>query len=156
MKHSHYFKWVNWLLDGLAPIVGLIARLYIARVFLLSGWVKVQSWESTKLLFSHEYQVPFLEPDVAAFLGTTAEILLPLLLIIGFMGRLSALGLFFLNLVAIISYPYLFTAEGHSGLMMHVQWGIILMLLMVHGVGSCSLDAWLKRRYCEKSEQNDT
>ena len=41
-------------LDRLAPVVDLLARLYIARVFFRAGWSKISDWESTLYLFQEE------------------------------------------------------------------------------------------------------
>jgi len=39
------------LLDRLAPLADLAARLYVANVFFASGWNKIQDWDSTLYLF---------------------------------------------------------------------------------------------------------
>jgi putative oxidoreductase len=41
-----------------APLADLFARLYISKVFLMSGWSKVSDWDTTLYLFSDEYHVP--------------------------------------------------------------------------------------------------
>ena len=38
----------------------LLARLWVAAVFLRSGWLKFTAWDSTLYLFEFEYQVPLL------------------------------------------------------------------------------------------------
>jgi len=60
------------VLNRLAPVADLAARLYVAQVFFASGWNKIQDWDSTLYLFREEYQVPLLPPDVAAAMGTSA------------------------------------------------------------------------------------
>ena len=62
------------LLDSLQPFAALAIRLYVAKVFALSGWLKVSRWDSTLALFENEYHVPLLSPQTAAVLGTTALI----------------------------------------------------------------------------------
>ena len=44
-------------------------------------------------LFAEEYKVPLLSPEIAAYLATAAESLLPMLLVLGLLTQLSALGL---------------------------------------------------------------
>ena len=60
------------LLDRLQPLLALGLRLYVARVFLLSGLTKIQDWSVTLALFENEYHVPLLSPSVAAALGASA------------------------------------------------------------------------------------
>ena len=71
-----YASFVN-VLDKLQPIFALAMRLYIARVFMVSGWLKFSRWDSTLALFENEYHVPVLSPHTAAILGTAAELGLP-------------------------------------------------------------------------------
>src|SRR6266576_4583030 len=78
------------LLDKLQPIAALAMRLYVAKVFIMSGWLKVSRWDSTLALFQNEYHVPVLSPQVAAVLGTTCELGLPVLLAMGFGTRAAA------------------------------------------------------------------
>src|SRR5262245_57835735 len=83
------------LLEKLQPLAGLAMRLYVGKVFLVSGWLKLSRWDSTLALFENEYQVPLLSPQIAAVLGTAGELGFSTLLILGFGSRAAALGLFF-------------------------------------------------------------
>jgi len=134
-------------LDFFAPLGYLAARLWVAYIFFAAGLTKIQSWDSTLMLFEHEYKVPFLSPTVAAVLGTGLELLLPLLLVLGLGGRLIIFLLFCYNLVAMISYPFLWTPEGRLGLDQHINWGLLLALLMFHGSGKLSLDYLIRKKY---------
>jgi len=127
----------------LAPLFDLAARLYVADAFFRSGWLKVSDWSTTLLLFDNEYHVPILPPHVAAVMGTTGELALPVLLVLGLAGRFAAAGLTILNLVAATSFPDI----SDLGLKDHVLWGALLMMLLLHGPGALSLDAWLRRRF---------
>lgn len=127
-----------------APLVDLGLRSYVAWIFFKSGLVKIQSWSSTLALFEYEYAVPLLPPVVAAWLGTAAELSLPVLLILGLAGHFAALALFLFNIMAVISYPDL----SEVGRQHHLYWGMLLAFLAVHGPGKLSLDAWLLRRKC--------
>lgn len=135
------------LFDYLTPVADLAARLWVGATFFHSGYLKLQSWESTKVLFSEEYCVPLLNPTVAAVLGTAAELILPILLIIGLGGRFIIFLFFILNVTAVVSYPHLWTEEGQLGLDQHIAWGLLLALLMTHGSGKLSLDYLLRKRY---------
>jgi len=77
----------------------LVVRLWIAEVFFMSGLTKIKSWNTTVALFADEYKVPVLSPEIAAYITTTAELVLPMLLILGLMTPLSALGLMGMTLV---------------------------------------------------------
>ncbi|MDO6460045.1 DoxX family protein [Granulosicoccaceae sp. 1_MG-2023] len=120
----------------------LLARLWVAMVFFRSGLTKIQTWDSTLYLFSYEYQVPLLSPQSAAVLGTAAELILPVLLVLGLGGRLSAGALFLFNIVAVLSYPGL----NQAGINQHVVWGMLLLLIFAFGPGRWSLDTWLARK----------
>jgi uncharacterized membrane protein YphA (DoxX/SURF4 family) len=55
-------------------------------------------------------------------------------------------GLLFVNLVAVISYPRLFTFECPAAINDHLYWGILLLLLLVWGLGTLSVDSWVTRK----------
>lgn len=130
----------TWLL----PLSLFAMRLYLARVFFLAGLTKIQDWDTTVFLFTEEYHVPLLSPAVAAMLGTAGELLLPPLLLLGLAGRFAALGLFVLNIMAVVSYWH--ALEG-SALEFHLQWGLMLLLLLAAGPGKLAVDGLIKRRF---------
>ena len=123
----------------LAPVVDLLARVYVARVFLLSGGSKLSDWESTLLLFTSEYHVPLLSPGLAAVLATSGELLFGLLLALGLFTQSAAFGLFVINAVAVLSY-YSELSESPAAIRDHMEWAIILATLMVGSSHPLSLD----------------
>ena len=134
------------LLDPLQSLFALGARLYVSWQFLKSGYLKVTSWDSTLYLFENEYHTPVLSPHVAAVAGAFGELFFPALLVLGFMGRLSAIGLFAVNAMAVISYSQVLLAEGsEAALGQHILWGSLLLFLIVYGPGKLSLDRLLNR-----------
>ena len=133
----------HWLDTWLLPLSLFAMRLYLARVFFLAGLTKIQDWDTTLFLFTEEYHVPLLSPAVAAVLGTAGELLLPPLLLLGLAGRFAALGLFVLNIMAVVSYWH--ALEG-SALEFHLQWGLMLLLLLAAGPGKLAVDGLIKRR----------
>jgi putative oxidoreductase len=134
-------------LDALQPAFALGSRIYVSWVFLKSGYLKVSDWESTVALFEYEYQVPLLPPTLAAILGTAGELVFPVLLILGLFGRMSALGLQAVNVLAVISYSHVLFQEGFAAAIgQHYLWGYILAVLALYGPGSWSLDTWLLAR----------
>jgi putative oxidoreductase len=129
-------------LDLFRPVLLLGTRLWVGWVFLKSGWLKLTTWESTVELFRYEYRVPILSPDLAAVAATAGELLFPGLLVLGLFTRIGALGLFFVNLMAVISYWHVLGAEGsEAGLGQHVLWGYMILVPLLFGGGRLSLDA---------------
>lgn len=126
------------LMDSLQPPAALLARLYVAYVFFLSGLTKLRDWDTTLLLFADEYKVPLLPTSVAAVMGTAGEIVLPILLVLGLGWRIPALGLSVVNAVAVISL----TEIAPAALQQHITWGLLLAGLAIFGSGPWSLDAW--------------
>lgn len=125
------------------PVLDVGLRLFLANVFFKSGLTKIQTWDSTLYLFREEYHVPLLPPDFAAYLATGAELALPVLLVFGLLGRFAALGLFILNAVAAYAY---FDQLSEAGLNQHLYWGLLLAVLLLHGLGKWSVDEWLEKR----------
>lgn len=120
----------------------LLARLWVASVFITSGWLKLTAWDSTLYLFESEYQVPLLPWLWAAYLGTATELLLPLFLLAGLFTRPAALLLFGFNIMAVISYPTLWAGGFYD----HQLWGWMLLTLTIWGGGVLSFDHWLTGR----------
>jgi putative oxidoreductase len=134
-------------LDCLQSVLLLGTRIWVSWQFLKAGWLKLTTWDVTLELFRSEYAVPLLSPTVAAVLGTFGELFFPLLLILGFLTRLAAPGLFVVNLMAVVSYWHVIGADGYeAALAQHVLWGFMLAVLAVCGAGGLSLDALLERK----------
>jgi putative oxidoreductase len=129
-------------LDALQPAAQLLARLYVASVFFRSGLTKLHDWDTTLALFMDEYHVPLLNTTVAAWLGTAAEIALPVLLVLGLGGRFAAAGLFILNAVAVVSLMDIAPAAFQQ----HLFWGSLLAALLLWGPGRWSLDRFTAPR----------
>ena len=138
---NFYYRSSN-LLEKLVPALDLAVRSFLANVFFKSGLTKIQTWDSTLYLFREEYQVPLLPAEFAAYLATSAELALPVLLVTGLFGRFAAIGLFILNAVAAYSY---YDQLSPAGLLQHLYWGMLLAILLIHGLGKWSVDAWLEK-----------
>lgn len=129
---------LNALFDRIPhDFVALCLRVFPGLVFLQSGRTKVEGIftikDSTWYLFEHEYALPLIPPPVAAVMATTAEHLLPLLMILGLATRLSALGLIGMTaVIEIFVYPDAWITHG--------LWAAALLALVARGPGAWSLD----------------
>lgn len=128
------------LADYLVAPLLLLARLYIANIFFKSGLTKIRDWESTLMLFEYEYEVPLVPFEVAAWAGTAGELILPVLLVLGLFTRISAIGLFFVNAVAVISLSEISPAAMNE----HMLWGSVIFMLIILGAEKLSLDRKFK------------
>jgi putative oxidoreductase len=116
------------------------ARLYVAWVFFKSGYNKLNNWEGTLQLFEHEYAVPVLNFEVAAYLATAGELVLPVMLALGLFTRKAAIGLFIVNYVAVISLEDIAPAAYN----LHIIWGLMLLAVVIWGAEKLSADQLLK------------
>ena len=139
---SLVWRWLEWPLNALQPLAALVARLYVAQVFFLSGLTKLRDWDTTLALFADEHHVPLLPTPAAAVMGTFGETVLPVLLVLGLMGRVPALGLAVVNVVAVVSLAEI----APAALQQHITWGVLLAGLAIFGSGRWTLDAWWTSR----------
>src|SRR5262245_6668256 len=131
------------ILDRFRSVLLLGTRAWVSWPFLKSGWLKLTQWDVTIELFRYEYQVPLLSPPVAAVAATAGELLFPALLIAGFFTRMSALGLFAVNLLAVVSYWHVLGRDGYeAALGQHLLWGFMLAVIAIFGGGNFSLERW--------------
>lgn len=120
----------------------LLARIFPAAVFWLSGRTKVDGWhinDTAIYLFQEEYRLPFVDPVVAASMAALAEHLLPILLVLGLGTRWAAAAL--LGMTAVIQlfvYPGAWPTHG--------AWAALLLLLVARGPGRWSIDSIVARR----------
>jgi len=141
-------------LGDLVPefFVNLAARISIFMIFWTSVQLKLEGdslfgqkwafWElspSTFMLFEHEYALPLLPVEFAAYLATLAEFFVSILLLIGMLTRFSALALILMTLVIqIFVYPDLWAT--------HLLWLAPLLYLLKKGGGEVSIDRLLLNR----------
>lgn len=125
-------------------LILLYTRIVLAGIFWRSGQTKTEgSWltlkDSTYALFETEYSGVPLPPHLAANLASLAEHVLPALLVLGLLTRLSAFGLLGMTLVIqVFVYPDAWWTE-------HALWIAMALTLIVRGGGLLSLDALLVR-----------
>ena len=129
-----------------ALLASLLERLADPFAF-KSGLLKIGRWESTLGLFQDEYHVPLLPPALAAVAGTAGELFFPVLLALGLFGRIGAVGLFAVNVLAVVSYAHVQYSEGfEAAIGQHYLWGFMLAMLAIYGPGGWSVDRWLAPR----------
>lgn len=122
----------------LQSLLLIIIRLWMARVFFLSGMVKISDFSNTIALFSDEYKVPFISPMFAAISATIFELSCPILLTIGLASRLSTLPL--LAMTAVIQFTY-------DQNIQHSYWAILLTTILVFGPGKLSIDHLIRNKF---------
>ena len=93
--------------------------------------------DSTFFLFEHEYALPIIPFNWAAYAATIAEHLFPVLLVLGLFTRLSATALLIMTLVI-----QFFVYPGAWAL--HLTWIAVLIPLVARGGGAFSLDRMFK------------
>jgi len=128
-----------WLARFPLSIILLAGRIGVGATFFKAGLLKYQSWEFTVKLFEQEYQVPVLDPAVAARIAMVQELTIPILLFLGLATRIATLPL--LGMIAVIQtfvYPNAYNE--------HLVWGSILVLLLTRGPGIFSIDHLIARR----------
>ena len=125
----------------------IVLRLTLARPFFASGLTRWDGWFNlafgAKILFEQEYklhifgsEIPFPMPDLVATMASSAEIVLPILLALGFLTRWAALGLLCMTGVIQLTYP-----EGWANF--HLYWAAMALTIMTFGPGAISLDRLL-------------
>lgn len=144
----------HWLIESPAKVLSLLQdllalgmRLFVGWQFFKAGLLKIDSWDSTMYLFRNEYRVPVLSPEVAAVAGTAGELVFPVLVWLGLAGRLSALGLQFVNVMAVVAYAHvIFDPQFGTGAAAdHYFWGLMLLAITVYGPGRISADHLLTK-----------
>lgn len=144
----------SYIPDSLILFLG---RFSIAAVFWKSGQTKIEGiaidlingefqlgWphlsDSAIELFKSEYRLPIIPPELAAPMAAFAEHLFPILLLVGFATRFSALALFIMTMtIQTFVYPDAYPTHG--------VWATVLLVLIAKGPGKISLDHWISRRY---------
>ncbi|WP_342247224.1 DoxX family protein [Pseudomonas sp. OTU5201] len=138
-------------------LVAFVARFSIAAIFWKSGQTKVDGLAidlvdgtfqlgiphlsaSAIPLFTDEYKLPLLSPELAAHAAAFSEHFFPLLILLGLATRFSALALLGMTLVIqTFVYPDAYPTHG--------VWAASLLLLVSQGPGVLSIDHLIARKY---------
>lgn len=133
---------------AMPSLTQLTLRCALAVPFWRSG---INKWDgpfqlndTAVFLFSSEFQLhlpggpyPFPAPALMAHLAATAEILLPILLVLGLGTRFAAFGLLLMTVVVQLTVP--------SGWPVHLTWAAMALAIMAWGPGRIALDYLLGR-----------
>ena len=131
-----------------------VMRIALAVPFWRSGILKwdgfLQLNDTAVYLFSDEFMLhlpggpyPYRAPMVMAFLSGSAEICLPILLVLGLATRFAATGLLIMTLIVELTVP--------DGWPVHITWAAMALSLMGWGPGRLSLDHVLERLFADKA-----
>ena len=121
-------------------VLAIPLRFAVATVFWNSAMTKLANWDTAIELFTEEYKVPLLPPELAAYMAASIELTTPVLLVLGLLTRPAALVL--LGMTAVIEifvYPQAWPT--------HIQWAAMLLVLLCRGSGKFSIDHLLARRF---------
>jgi len=148
---------VRVVVDRLARIAYALAppllRIALAVPFFKSGLTK---WDgllslspAAEFLFEDEFKLhifgqayDFPAPEFIAWIDGVAEIVLPILLVIGLATRFSALGLLVMTAVIQLVVP-----EGWANF--HLPWAALAVAIIAIGPGPLSLDRLIEQRVRE-------
>lgn len=134
---------IGWVAALIAPP---LLRVALAIPFLRSGLTKWSGFLSlspvAQYLFEEMFKLhvlgraySFPAPDLMAWIDAVAEIVLPVLLIVGLATRFSAFGLLVMTAVIQLTVP-----DGWADF--HLPWAALAAGIMALGPGALSLD-WL-------------
>jgi putative oxidoreductase len=121
-------------------LLALPLRFAVATVFWNSGTSKLANWNTTIMLFTEEYKVPVLPPEIAAYIAASIELSTPVLLVLGLFTRPAALVLLGMTtVIQVFVYPQAWPT--------HIQWAAMLLVLLCRGPGMLSIDHLIRRRF---------
>jgi putative oxidoreductase len=141
----------------------LIARLGLAAILILHGWIRWQGpgqGVQKQIDYLSQFGIPY--PATAAWGAIAVEIIGGLLLAVGALTPLAALAVL-AEQILIIAYtnwykgPDLLNSDGTyaGGYEYNVALGLIAMLLMVFGAGRVSVDRLFRRTKVGAEEEDD-
>jgi putative oxidoreductase len=144
---GRFVRRVNAIIALLAQpfLTQLVLRVGLATPFWRSG---INKWDgffqlndTAVLLFTTEFKLhlpggpySFPAPEATAFVVGSAEILFPILLVLGLATRLAASALLVMTLVVELTVP--------DGWPVHITWAAMALGIMTGGPGWLSFDNW--------------
>jgi putative oxidoreductase len=138
------------LLTRLAPdwLTGAVLRVALGVPFYFSGLTKWDSFgklsESAEFLFQDEFKlhifgklIDYPYPYISAFAAGTAEVTLPILLVLGLFTRFAAFALLVMTAVIQLTVP--------DGWPIHLTWAAMALAILAIGPGQLSLDRLFRK-----------
>ncbi|MGE3600620.1 MAG: DoxX family protein [Dehalococcoidia bacterium] len=129
-------------------VTQLVLRIAVALPFWRSGQTKWTGWfelsDSAVYLFEEEFRIhlfgqtyayPF--PQLTAYASAVAEIILPLMLVLGLGTRFAALGVLFMTAIIQLTVP-----DGWETY--HLPWAAMALAVMTYGPGRLSVDRLIR------------
>lgn len=123
--------------SSFSSLLLLFVRLWMAKIFFVSGRNKLLNMDNTIYLFEYDYLASFewIYPVIPAYTTTFAELICSIFLAFGILTRFATLPLIIITLVI-----QLIVIQNHE----HYYWLILLALLFIKGSGRFSVDKSLK------------
>ena len=123
-------------------ILEVIGRIFLSALFLINGITKILYFEETL-----EYMESFGVPGYLIYPAIITEILFPILLIIGYKTRLSAIVLSSFTIVlAVIFHTEFSNSMQLTAFLKNFAIAGGFIIIFVYGPDKCSIDYMLKSR----------
>jgi putative oxidoreductase len=134
----------RWLGRFPGSMTQLVLRIAVALPFWRSGQTKWSGWlelsDSAVYLFEEEFRIhlfgqqyAYPAPQLIAYFSAAAEIVLPLMLVVGLGARFAALGLVLMTAFIQLTIPTAWLSH-------HLPWAAMALAVMTYGAGRFSLD----------------
>ena len=117
-------------------VIQVLGRIFLSTIFLVEGMNKIFNYESTI-----EYMENFNVPEYLAIPAIIVEILFPLLLIVGYQTKISALVLAIFTLATALIFHIDFTNQMQlTSFLKNFAIAGGFLIIFVNGAGKYSID----------------
>ena len=117
-------------------VIQVVGRIFLSTIFLIEGMNKIFNYESTI-----EYMENFNVPEYLAIPAIIVEILFPLLLIVGYQTKISALVLAIFTLATALIFHTDFTSQMQlTSFLKNFAIAGGFLIIFVNGAGKYSID----------------
>ena len=117
-------------------VIEVLGRIFLSTIFLIEGINKIFNYESTI-----EYMENFSVPEYLAIPAIIVEILFPLLLVVGYQTKISALVLAMFTLATALIFHTDFTNQMQlTSFLKNIAIVGGFLIIFVNGAGKYSID----------------
>ena len=117
-------------------VIQVFGRIFLSTIFLIEGMNKIFNYENTI-----EYMENFSVPEYLAIPAIIVEILFPLLLIVGYQTKISALVLAIFTLATALIFHADFTSQMQlTSFLKNFAIAGGFLIIFVNGAGKYSID----------------